>query len=259
MPTRLRTRDRRGLRTRNPLRLTRLERQYGGQLKLVAQMVGSIVHGGYREDDPGSVTGIIETLQLYADALDGWARNTAARMIAEAAGADYKAWRERAAEMSTALSRELKNAPTGQVYARLMAEQVELIKSLPLDAAQRVHKLSAEGLQSGVRASELAKEIYRTGEVTESRAMLIARTETSRSASNFTQARAQYAGSIKYIWRTSGDSDVRHGHAEMNGEVCEWANPPLVNEGTEKKPNYMRHHPGTVWNCRCYAEPILPE
>lgn len=248
----MKTRDRK--KPRSPLRLGRAERQYAGQLKLVARMVGSIVNGGFNEDDLGTVTGVMETLQLYAEALDGWARSTAARMLAEAARADYQAWRERADEMSKALARELREAPTGSVYASLMADQVELIKSLPLEAAQRVHKLANEGMLNGSRASELAKEIYRTGEVTESRAMTIARTETSRAASNMTQARAQYAGSTQYVWRTSGDSDVRSDHQALNGKVFSWSDPPIAD-----KRSGARAHPGCIYNCRCYAEPILPD
>ncbi len=43
----------------------------------------------------------------------------------------------------------------------------------------------------------------------------------------------------------------------MNGKVFAWNDPPMVNEGTDAHPNWMRHHPGEIWNCRCYAEPIL--
>jgi len=48
----------------------------------------------------------------------------------------------------------------------------------------------------------------------------------------------------KYIWRTRGDSKVRSEHAERDGKVFEWDNPP---EGG---------HPGEAPNCRCRAVEI---
>ncbi|WNK00085.1 phage minor head protein [Thalassospiraceae bacterium LMO-JJ14] len=48
----------------------------------------------------------------------------------------------------------------------------------------------------------------------------------------------------KYIWRTRGDSKVRSAHAERDGKVFDWDNPP---EGG---------HPGEAPNCRCLAEDV---
>ncbi len=47
-----------------------------------------------------------------------------------------------------------------------------------------------------------------------------------------------------YIWRTVGDGKVRSSHADRNGKVFSWADPP---EGG---------HPGDAPNCRCWAEEI---
>jgi hypothetical protein len=46
----------------------------------------------------------------------------------------------------------------------------------------------------------------------------------------------------RYIWRTVGDGKVRSSHAEREGEVFSWDNPP---DGG---------HPGEAPNCRCWAE-----
>ena len=53
------------------------------------------------------------------------------------------------------------------------------------------------------------------------------------------------AKSGKYIWRTRGDGKVRSKHAELDGKVFYWDNPP---EGG---------HPGEAPNCRCWAEDIV--
>ena len=65
------------------------------------------------------------------------------------------------------------------------------------------------------------------------------------TSSSDASARAETEG--KYIWRTRGDSKVRSEHAERDGKVFEWNNPP---EGG---------HPGEAPNCRCRAEELESE
>lgn len=133
----------------------------------------------------------------------------------------------------------------------MQAEQVTLIKSLPLQAAQRIQDLATGTIYSGARTDEIVKEILKTGEVTEARARLIARTETSRAASNLLEARARYVGSEGYIWHTVKDMRVRHSHEEMEGKYVRWSEPPTLDG--------LTGHAGTTPNCRCWAEPVLPD
>ena len=101
------------------------------------------------------------------------------------------------------------------------------------------------------RASEVARAILSTEDVSEAKARLIARTEVSRSAANLVEARATYAGSDGYVWRTSGDADVRDSHREMEGKYVRWSSPPTLDG--------MKGHAGTLPNCRCFAEPVFPD
>lgn len=160
-------------------------------------------------------------------------------------------WREHSRDMGVALRREIENAPTGEVLRQLQAEQVYLIKSIPLDAAQRVHDLATEATITSTRASEIAKAILASESVSESKARLIARTEVSRAASNLVQARATWAGSDGYIWRTSGDADVRPSHAAMEGKYVRWSSPPTLDN--------LKGHAGCLPNCRCFSEPMFPD
>ncbi|WP_258178885.1 phage head morphogenesis protein [Burkholderia multivorans] len=210
---------------------------------------------GFPPGDPAAAPTIEQLLRRYAEALTPWAEATAARMLEDLNRRDEQAWMQQAQEMSRALRDELRRAPTGETMRALMAEQVTLIKSIPLEAAERVHRLTIEALEDSTRAAAISKEIQRSGEVAKSRADLIARTEVSRAATSLTEARARAVGSTHYRWVTSGDSDVRPGHRALNGKVFAWDDPPEVNENGR----IMRHHPGQIWNCRCYAEPILPE
>jgi len=223
-------------------------------LRQVASHVGSIV-SGFDLADQAAVPRLTNVLQRYAEALTAWAESTAMRMLTDVEQVDRNAWSALSADMSKEIRREITRAPTGEILRDRLNEQVTLIKSLPLDAAKRVHELTLKRLESSERASEVMKALQATGEVTASRAKLIARTEVARTSSLLTQARAEHIGSTQYIWRTSGDSDVRPGHKAMNGKAFSWDDPPEV----EENGRYMRHHPGQIWNCRCYPEPIIPE
>lgn len=206
----------------------------------------------YPPGDPEYVPTITDLLTKYAEFLVPWATRTAATMLADVSARDAQTWMELSGELSKALRDEIRNAPTGELMREMLAEQVTLIKSLPLEAAQRVHDLTLKGIEDGTRAKEIAKEIARSGEVSMNRANLIARTEVARTASKLTEARATHIGSEGYIWRTSKDSDVRHSHKEMEGKYVRWDTPPKLSDGTVT-------HAGQIYNCRCYPEPVIPE
>ncbi|MFM0488007.1 phage head morphogenesis protein [Paraburkholderia graminis] len=240
-------------RSRNPVKTQRIEQRYALQLRKVAQQVGSIV-APFSPGDMSSVPTIEQLLKAYSDMLKGWATQTASNMLMDVALRDEAAWQAMAKELSRGLREEIRNAPTGRVMQALLAEQVTLIQSIPLEAAQRVHRLTLEGIENSTRAKEIAEEIMRTEEVTTSRAVLIARTEVARTSTTLTQARAQSIGADSYIWRTSGDSTVRSDHKKLNGKIFQWNNPPVADERSGE-----RAHPGCIWNCRCFAEPIIPD
>lgn len=236
-------------RRRNPVNIRPAEQKYASRLRKIAAHCETIVNG-FPLSDPNSVASITQLLDAYASMLDAWAVQTASNMLMDVALRDERTWKEHAKDLSRGLREEIQRAPTGQVMQELLAEQVGLIKSIPREAAERVHRLAVQGLTDSTRASEIAKEIQRTGEVAKSRANLIARTEVSRTASTLTQARAQHIGSEGYIWRIS-DGDARHSHREMEGKFVRWDSPPTLDG--------MKGHAGCLPNCRCYPEPVIPE
>ncbi len=210
-----------------------------------------IVQGMAPDGSLKNVQALVDTLTRYAEVVAPWADAVAGFMVADVARRDLVMWRRNSGEIGRSIRYEIEHAPTGHVMAQLQAEQVALIKSLPLEAAQRVHRLATEAIPTGARASSMVAEILATGHVTEGRARLIARTETSRASSNLMQARAQHAGSDGYVWRTSMDFDVRPSHAEMEGRYVRWSQPPTLDN--------LKGHAGCLPNCRCYSEPIFPD
>jgi SPP1 gp7 family putative phage head morphogenesis protein len=218
----------------------------------VAKQIDLIVKG-LSPDGVVKDEAIIQTLKGYADLLLPWATSVARYMVADVSRRNAMSWRKHGDDMAKALRVEMEYAPTGVIFSQLMQDQVTLITSLPLEAASRVHELTSEAMVTSTRSKEIAKEILRTGEVSAGRARLIARTEVARTASNFTQARARYAGSEGYIWRTSDDGDVRPTHVAMNGQYVRWDAPPKTDKGLAP------YHAGCGPNCRCFPEPVFKD
>lgn len=227
-----------------------MERQYASQLRKIAAHIGELVSTIWTPDDPAVADQINQALERYAQIIEPWARVVGRRMVEEIDSRDRRAWRSVSAEMSRIMQVQLHSSDVGSLTQQRLADQVRLITSLPRDAAERVHKLTLEGLTQGTRAKQIATEIMRSGNVSKSRANLIARTEVARTSTEFTRARAEDIGSTHFIWRTSRDSDVRASHKALEGKAFRWGDPPECDPG---------HHalPGAIWNCRCYAEPVF--
>lgn len=227
----------------------RAEQGYGRSLRRVASVIGEIVQM-FRPRSPEAIRMVRRALEDYGRLLLPWSRAAAESMVQEVANRDAQAWKQAGVKLSRGLE-ELSQSAVGQARTRLVTEQVGLITSLPREAALRVQELAIRSTEQGARLDQLFDEIMRTGEVTESRARLIARTETGRAATALTQARATAIRSPGYIWRSVGDSDVRPSHKKMNGQFVAWDSPPTLDG--------MTGHAGTLPNCRCYAEPVIPD
>lgn len=125
------------------------------------------------------------------------------------------------------------------------AANIDLIKSIPDQYFEKLGDAVGKNMERGMRFEDLAKEIERIGDVTESRAKLIARDQTSKMNGAFNQARQTSLGIERYIWQTSGDERVRDDHAKNDGDTFRWDKAPLTG------------HPGEDINCRCVAIPVF--
>jgi hypothetical protein len=254
---------------RNAFRFVRnAEHTYAMQLRKVARHVGDLVKA-FDPKNPRAVARLIDMLRRYSELLNPWARAVAQKLLNDVAQRDEKAWIAYGADLGVELRSQLATAPIGGELHKLLDEQVTLITSLPIEAGRRVQKLATEAITSSPRWTELAAEIMRTGEVTQHRANTIARTETSRAASSLTELRARHIGGDGYIWHAIMDADSRPAlgsknfaamntlakgsHRKLDGTFHKWDEPPIVT------PTGERAHPGCIWNCRCWAEPVIPQ
>ena len=129
-----------------------------------------------------------------------------------------------------------------------------LIQDIPDQVMRQIRDQSIEALRSGRAPRDLAGDIFeimadRT-DVSESRARLIARDQVAKLNGQFTRERQTDLGVTSYTWRTVGDERVRESHDAVDGMVFDWDNPPGTTD---------YNHPGEDYQCRCWAEPVLPE
>lgn len=228
------------------------ERRFGVELRKVARVIGAMINAHIDGPAIRDQKKLAEALAAYSDVLGPWAERVVGNILKDVNLANKKSWESTSARIGAQLKRTMEETAVGDVMKLIQRRQVELIKSLPIEAGLRAQKLSQEAVMGGKRADEVAAELARSGEVTESRATLIARTEIAKANSALTQARAEYVGVTHYIWRTAEDGDVRESHAVMNGKIFRFDDPPYV-EGEGN------HGPGEFPNCRCFAEPIIPK
>lgn len=241
------------------------EQRFFNALKRVAKASGRIVDRHVR---PGAKLVAEEQMQqslrAYAEKLTPWASKQAAKMLETVERSNKRAYAASSKTIASLLEKNVATEETGAVALTLLQEQVELIKSIPLEAGLRAQKIAYEAAFAGTRAEvnkdtvrELEKQLGLTTEVAVSRAKLIAITETARANASINQARAMAVGSQKYRWHNSGDGAVRKSHRiyrgqKMQGKIFSWDKPPTLDDG-------MTGHPGTFPRCRCFAEPVFED
>ena len=203
---------------------------------------------------------LIDRLQTYSEKIYDWATNTANKMLVQVDKQTKKEWEAHSQRMSLALKNELLKTNTGKALKQYLDDNIQLITSLPLDAAQRVHDIVYKNIYTGKRRAEtIAKEIYRTGQVTQSRAKLIARTEVSRVSTGLIKVRSEAVDISWFRWNSIHDIRTRNAHAKMNNVLCRWDEPPNPEKlfPDKKVKPYGNYLPGATFNCRCSALPLI--
>jgi len=123
---------------------------------------------------------------------------------------------------------------------------VNLIKTIPTQYFDRLNTTVLTGIQQGQRYSDIADSIQDIYGVTDNRAKLIARDQTSKTNAAIAETRQTDLGIEEYTWLTAGDERVRETHADNDGQVFRWDSPPAETG-----------HPGHDINCRCVAVPMM--
>jgi SPP1 gp7 family putative phage head morphogenesis protein len=209
-----------------------------------------------------SIDEILELTANFAESKQ-WkqiAENEAYRMVETVSVQNAKSWREVAKKSGK--SRQIYEAIRSDVVNnRMLPDMVRanarLISGVPDEIASKISNFAAKSALEGKRSEAVLAEIKRYApHISESKARLIARTETAKAQSQISQVRAMAVGSVYYRWETSHDQRVRSSHAHMQGVICDFRHPPAPERiiGEKSLGNY---NAGCIFNCRCIAQPII--
>jgi len=135
-----------------------------------------------------------------------------------------------------------------------MAEQVRLIRDVPMEFLDRVERLTHDTFAEGGRHEDLAARIREEYDIADRRAQLIARTGVSQLTAKVNRTRQENAGVEQVVWRTMRDERTRPAHRERDGLVYDMDDPP----GDPDDPG-EGGWPEDCINCRCYLEPVITE
>ena len=167
---------------------------------------------------------------------------SAAERMHNATESASKAYAEAVGIMPVDISRKL-----AKEYDRIVRENVSYVVDAQREYAAGVVEIFTDPGIFGRRVEDLAEELRERTGVAESRAELIARDQTLKTLGKLNESRQRAAGVTQYIWCTSGDQAVRPEHADREGRIFTWDDPP---EGG---------NPGEDFQCRCSATPVIDE
>ncbi|ATS92165.1 putative head morphogenesis protein [Sinorhizobium phage HMSP1-Susan] len=122
---------------------------------------------------------------------------------------------------------------------------VDLIRGLDADTKRRVENIIFDGIAMRRNQKYITKALAQALGRSQRKARIIARDQTHKLNSLLTRLRNEQLGVDAYIWRTMRDDRVRKAHADREGKVFRWQDPPP--DG----------HPGYPINCRCHSEAVL--
>lgn len=238
----------------------RLGRNYERILKVVQNQFFQAIAN---QDNANEMINVLKVLSRQ-HSFETYCQELALKMVTSVYRKTEGNWRK-AAEQNTkghdiyeAIKKEKQNVLIESTIKKLIEQNAYYIKTLPLEIASDMTKYIEKETAKGRRAEELAQEIKkRFPEKSKANARCIARTEVSKAQSALTRARAETLNIQWYIWRTSQDERVRNAHKHMEGVLINWKDPPSPEQLSKSKYQYGKYHAGEIFNCRCYAEPIV--
>lgn len=151
-------------------------------------------------------------------------------------------------------------SPKQEAQAReFVQKNVSLIKKMTTEQLSRIKTLTSESVAAQWTQAELAAKVQEDFGFTKARSSLIARDQTLKHNAQATEQLHKDVGVTRYRWVTSHDERVRGTpggkwpkgtHYELDGQMFDYAHPPVVDKKTGRRAN-----PGVDYQCRCVAVP----
>lgn len=123
-----------------------------------------------------------------------------------------------------------------------------LVRGMSDDMLKRIAVETTSALIAGEGVGKLQARLKKQLDLTDNRARLIARDQTSKLNADLNRIRHEQAGITDYIWRTSQDERVRPRHRDLEGKQYKYGEPTGAEEGLP---------PGQPIQCRCIAQAVV--
>lgn len=231
-----------------------LERSLLAQLRRVEQEVArgirELVLPRYQQKlTTDADEGTFDALRLLVGAMVRSATEQVRELLRLEGKRHTKAWMQSARKaFGIDLSSVVKEEDLDGYLEKAALRNATLIRGMSDDLLKRVASETTNALITGDPVSVLKQKLKRSLEVSDSRARLIARDQTSKLTSDLNRIRHQQAGIEQYTWRTSQDERVRPRHAKLEGIVYRYDEPTGAEEGLP---------PGQPIQCRCVAQALV--
>ena len=142
------------------------------------------------------------------------------------------------------------------ILSASIADNTRLITTIPTQYLDQVQSIVMSNMRSGLRPSAIVKQLSEQFGISQRRAALIARDQTSKANGELSKQRQEDTGFKFFKWKTSDDVRVRDTHEKLENQdigfgkgVYKWDNPPKNDKG-------VQIIPGSEINCRCVAIPV---
>lgn len=139
------------------------------------------------------------------------------------------------------------NGLTDAAWSQWIRANTDLITKLTDRARARARDTVSRAAAAGVSYRDLTTQIQSDLSIGKSRARLIARDQTLKASAQITEANHKAAGVTQFRWVANHDERTRPLHRELNGQIFSYPNGHPT-EGI----------PGTHFQCRCFAYPVIP-
>lgn len=138
-------------------------------------------------------------------------------------------------------------------YQAVVAEQVNLIKSIPAQYLKDVESKVWQSVMKGADMHALSVDLRKTYGVTRDRAALIARDQNNKAKAIIEKTRREELGITHAIWQHSAGGKVpRATHVAMSGK------PYVIAQGMWDSDEQQYVMPGQLINCRCTSRAVIP-
>lgn len=194
-------------------------------------------------------------IRKYATIFGAASKPLATRMVDQADKSSSVAVHSSVKQLSGGLSLPTKalTADMTQVLAASITENVGLIKSISTKYLEQVQGDVMRSITTGNGLADLVPALEKQKDITQRRAVMIARDQTRKAYNNLNRGRMQNLGLKKFEWlHTGGSAHPRKLHESYNGKIFSFDDLPVIDDNTGE-----RGIPGQAINCRCRMLPVI--